>query len=240
MAKSKLTPEEKEQVKGHRLRMKQEFLAGGLTGWPEHHILELILFFSIPQGDVKPLARELIYRFGSFSRVLDAPFEALVAVPGVGENTATLLKLFPETGAAYAGNRARASLTITNAQEAFQVLAPYFFGVKHEQVYILCLDGKKQLLGARLVSEGSILATNINLRRIVEEAMTLRAISLYLAHNHVASDLDPSPEDWEVTQVVINSLFNIGLYLEDHLVIANDRMLSLRALEGGQRKRLNW
>ena len=56
---------------GHRERMKAEFLARGLEGWPDHRVLELLLFYTIPQGDVNDLAHELVERFGSLAGVLD-------------------------------------------------------------------------------------------------------------------------------------------------------------------------
>ena len=80
---------------GHRQRMKAEFLARGIEGWPDHRVLELLLFYSIPQGDVNGLAHDLIEQFGSLSGVLDASVEELRKVKGVGEHTAVLLRMLP-------------------------------------------------------------------------------------------------------------------------------------------------
>ena len=80
---------------GHRGRVKEEFLARGIEGWPDHRVLELMLFFALPQGDTNPLAHELIDRFGSLDRVLDALPEELMKTPGLGTHAATFLKLFP-------------------------------------------------------------------------------------------------------------------------------------------------
>ena len=78
---------------GHRQRVKTEFLARGVEGWSDHRILELLLFYAIPQGDVNELAHRLVDHFGSLAGVLDASAEELKKVPGVGEHTAVLLKL---------------------------------------------------------------------------------------------------------------------------------------------------
>ena len=86
---------------GHRSRVKTEFLARGLEGWPDHRVLELLLFYAIPQGDVNALAHELIDRFGSLAGVLDASADELQKVPGVGEHTAVLLRLIPALGGRY-------------------------------------------------------------------------------------------------------------------------------------------
>ena len=91
---------------GHRQRVKDEFSARGLAGWPDHRVLELLLYYAIPQGDVNGLAHELVERFGSLAGVLDAAEEELCRVPGVGQHTAVLLKLIPAAGARYLQSRA--------------------------------------------------------------------------------------------------------------------------------------
>ena len=81
---------------GHRERVKRKALEGGIEHWPYHEVLELLLMYSVPQKDVNPLAHTLIERFGSFGAVLDAGFEQLKEVNGVGESTALFLSLLPD------------------------------------------------------------------------------------------------------------------------------------------------
>lgn len=159
---------------GHRQRMKAEFLARGIEGWPDHRVLELLLFYSIPQGDVNGLAHDLIEQFGSLSGVLDASVEELRKVKGVGEHTAVLLRMLPALLGRYQASRTRLSDIINSADDAYPWLEPYFFGARNEMVYVLCLDGKRQVLGVRKVAEGSIEMAEMNARRIAEEAMGLR------------------------------------------------------------------
>ena len=171
---------------GHRQRMKAEFLARGMEGWPDHRVLELLLFYSIPQGDVNGLAHELIERFGSLSGVLDASVDELYKVKGVGEHTAVLLRMLPALLGRYQASRTRLNDIVNRAEDAYPWLEPYFFGARNEMVYVLCLDGKRQVLGVRKVAEGSIQMAEMNARRIAEEAMGLRAARIYVAHNHVS------------------------------------------------------
>lgn len=97
---------------GHRQRLKAEFLARGLEGWPDHKVLELLLCYAIPQGDVNGLAHELVERFGSLAGALDASVEELKKVPGVGEHTAVLLRMLPALLGRYQGSRARLAAVI--------------------------------------------------------------------------------------------------------------------------------
>ena len=126
---------------GHRERMKAEFLARGLEGWPDHRVLELLLFYTIPQGDVNDLAHELVERlverFGSLAGVLDASVEELKKVKGVGDHTAVFLRMLPAVLGRYQGARTRLSAIINSPEEAYAWLEPYFFGARNEMVYVL-------------------------------------------------------------------------------------------------------
>ena len=216
---------------GHRERMKAEFLARGLEGWPDHRVLELLLFYTIPQGDVNDLAHELVERFGSLAGVLDASVEELKKVKGVGDHTAGFLRMLPAVLGRYQGARTRLSAIINSPEEAYAWLEPYFFGARNEMVYVLCLDGKRQVLGVRKVAEGSIELAEVNTRRIAEEAIGLRAAQIYVAHNHVSNLAIPSQADWLTTDTLRGALRPIGIELIDHLVFVDGDMVSLKDSE---------
>ena len=216
---------------GHRQRMKAEFLARGIEGWPDHRVLELLLFYSIPQGDVNGLAHELIERFGSLAGVLDASVDELYKVKGVGEHTAVLLRMLPALLGRYQASRTRLNDIVNSADDAYPWLEPYFFGARNEMVYVLCLDGKRQVLGVRKVAEGSIQMAEMNARRIAEEAMGLRAARIYVAHNHVSNLAIPSQADWLTTDTLRGALRPIGIELIDHLVFVDGDMVSLKDSE---------
>lgn len=213
---------------GHRERMKAEFLARGLEGWPDHRVLELLLFYTIPQGDVNDLAHELVERFGSLAGVLDASVEELKKVKGVGDHTAVFLRMLPAVLGRYQGARTRLSAIINSPEEAYAWLEPYFFGARNEMVYVLCMDGKRQVLGVRKVAEGSIELAEVNTRRIAEEAIGLRAAQIYVAHNHVSNLAIPSQADWLTTDTLRGALRPIGIELIDHLVFVDGDMVSMK------------
>ena len=220
---------------GHRGRVKEEFLTRGIEGWPDHRVLELILFYAIPQGDVNPLAHELIDRFGSLSGALDALPEELMKVKGMGEHSAAMLKLFPAVLGRYLEGRTGPGRLIHTAAKAGHVLAPYLYGARNEMVYILCLDAKEKLLGVRKLSEGTIGSSDVTIRRAAEECLALRATFCYPAHNHVSGVALPSPEDLNTTQVIRAALEPLGVRLVDHLVFVDGDLVSIRESEAGGR-----
>ena len=221
---------------GHRQRVKTEFLSRGLEGWPDHRVLELLLFYAIPQGDVNSLAHALVEHFGSLAGVLDASVDELRKVPGVGEHTAALLKLVPALGGRYLEGRSSPGEIVNTPEHAARLLEPYFYGARNEMVYILCLDSKRKALGVRKVSEGSIYASDISIRRIVEEAVGLRASGFYLAHNHVSNLAFPSQADWQTTDTIRQELSPMGLELIDHLVFVDGDAISMEQTQRDGRR----
>ncbi len=213
---------------GHRGRVKEEFLTRGVEGWPDHRIVELLLFYAIPQGDVNPLAHELVDRFGSLEGVLDALPEELMKVKGMGEHSVTLLKLIPAVTGRYLEGRTGPGTIIHTAAEAGHVLAPYFYGVRNEMVYILCLDAKEKLLGVKKISEGNNTNSDVTIRRVAEECLALRASFCYLAHNHVSDIALPSPADMNTTSVIRAALEPLGVHLVDHLVFSDGDLVSIQ------------
>ena len=211
---------------GHRERVREEFLARGVEGWPDHRVLELLLFYALPRGDVNPLAHELIDRFGSLDRVLDALPEELMKVKGLGEHAAVLLKLVPAVTGRYLEGRTGPGTIIHTAEEAGHALAPWFYGARSEMVYVLCLDAKEKLIGVRKISEGNNSNSDVTIRRVAEECMALQASACYLAHNHVSGIALPSPEDMNATAVVREALRPLGVEVLDHLVFVDGDFVS--------------
>ena len=155
----------------------------------------------------------------------------LKKVKGVGDHTAVFLRMLPAVLGRYQGARTRLSAIINSPEEAYAWLEPYFFGARNEMVYVLCLDGKRQVLGVRKVAEGSIEMAEVNTRRIAEEAIGLRAAQIYVAHNHVSNLAIPSQADWLTTDTLRGALRPIGIELIDHLVFVDGDMVSLKDSE---------
>lgn len=213
---------------GHRDRMKQEFLQGGLTHFSEPRALELLLFFSRFQGDVNPLAHQLLSTFGSLSGVLDAAPEDLAKVPGVGENTVVLLKLIPAIAARYLASRSSGEVIASDSASLHELFLPCFFGARNELSFLACFDNKLKLLGLKKISEGSPSANEISVRKISTEALALNATVVVLAHNHPNGLATPSDEDIFTTRYIQDALRPLGIILYDHVILADDDMVSLK------------
>lgn len=213
---------------GHRERVKREFLSGGLAHFSEHRALELLLFFSRFQGDVNPLAHRLLETFGSLSGVMDAHPRDLAKVAGVGENTVVLLKLIPAMSSRYLASRAAAPVILEDSASLRELFVPYFFGARTEMAYLASFDAKGKLLGVNKLSEGSPTGSEISLRAVTAAALSLEASLLVLAHNHPSGIAAPSDADLFTTRHIAQVVAPLGLTLYDHVILADDDMVSLR------------
>lgn len=213
---------------GHRKRAKTEFLARGLEGMPDHKVLELLLFYAIPQGDVNPLAHELLEHFGSLSGVFNATQEQLMTVKGVGENTATLIRLVTAVGGRYLQDRVDLKETYTESWQFQELLAPCFFGARNEMAYLVCLDAKRKLIACKKISEGDALSTDVSARSIVSTALTCNAVYVVLAHNHVSGLALPSAQDRVTTKHLHKLLLEVGVRLIDHYIVVDGDMVSMQ------------
>ncbi len=211
----------------HRQRLKERFLQEGLEGFNEINALELLLFYCIPRIDTNPLAHRLINRFGSISRVLDASPAELMEVEGVGQNTATYLRLVAHTSRYYYVNSAERSKILHTLDQCGEYLIPYFIGKQVETVYLLCLDAKCKVLCCRQVSQGSTTTAAITTRRVVELALEAKASSVVLAHNHPCGIAMPSQADIQLTKGLMKTLRAVDVILLDHMIVAENDYVSM-------------
>lgn len=214
---------------GHRQRLKDRFLKEGLDNFDELYVLELLLFYSIARKDTNPIAHALLERFGSLTNVLDATVEELQKVPGVTQNTATLLSLIPQISRYYQIKRTDMGDILHTTKECGEYLLPYFYGRDNETVFLLCLDAKCKVLGCKLVGEGSVNSASVPIRRVVEIALNTNATTVILAHNHPSGLAIPSVDDIETTLRVAKAMDAVEITLADHIVVADNDFVSIVA-----------
>ena len=212
---------------GHRQRLKERFRQEGLDSFDELHVLELLLFYAIPQGDTNPLAHELLNRFGSLTGVLEAKREELEQVKGLGAHSVTLLRLVTELGRYYAVQRMSMERVLPTLEKCGEYLVPFFIGQREETVYLLCLDGKCKVLACRKLGQGGVNSVGVPIRRVVETALNTNASSVILAHNHPSGLALPTTEDVQVTKKVATALDLVGVRLADHVIVADQDFVSL-------------
>ena len=213
--------------KGHRQRVRERVMEQGMRALPDHEILEILLFYTIPRGDTNPIAHALLDRFGSLKGVLDADPNDLITVKGIGPESAVLIKLLPEYLRRYLSDNPERLFRYDTFTKIGEYLYRKFIGIRHEQLYMMMFNNRLNLLDCILVSEGTVNCSEILLRRMSEAIIHKKATVIALAHNHPDGLAHASSSDLENTETVRMHLENMGVQLLDHLVFADQRYVSI-------------
>src|SRR5215471_8013592 len=169
---------------GHRERLRTRFREAGSDGPCDYELLELVLFRALPRRDVKPLAKSLIARFGSFGEVIAAPWPRLAEVDGLGDAAITELKVVE----AAARRLARGEVKRRHVLSSWTVVLDYCRSAmafaEREQFRILFLDKRNQLIADEVQQVGTVDHTPVYPREVVKRALELSATAVILVHNH--------------------------------------------------------
>ncbi len=224
------TPGEKPHYLGHRQRLRDRFLSGGPAALADYELLELLLYQAQPRGDVKPLAKTLIKRFGSFGGVLAAAPGELREVKGVKDASVVALKAVE----AAALLMARQELIDRPVIGSWKKLLDYCHAAmahqKVEQFRLLFLDGKNALIADEVQQRGTVNHTPVYPREVVKRALELGASAIIMCHNHPSGDPTPSEEDIAMTREIAEAAERLGITLHDHVVVGRKGHRSFRSM----------
>ncbi len=214
---------------GHRERLRIRFEKNGFAGFHDYEVLEYLLTFIFRQGDVKPVAKELIKTFGSFSRVLDAPAEKIEQVNGMGKISALNLVALRQAMAYYFKDHLTTdTIQITKLSALVEMLRASIGNRPNEVLFAIFLNAKNEVLATNELGEGTVSQSSAFPRRIVEEALKYKATSVILAHNHPGGVAEPSDQDISITNEIKKALGLIDISLQDHIIINEEEYYSFK------------
>lgn len=215
---------------GHRQRMWETLQESGLQQGFVHPYqkLELLLTFAIPRVDTKPIAKELLARFGSLSGVLFAPLESLLQTPGVGPKTAHFLRMMGQFHVSLNEEACHQQDLLDRPDLVKAFLKRELAWEEAEFFSVLFLNGKNRLIRHKRMFRGTFNQSPVFPREIVKEALAHNAVGIIVAHNHPSQDPTPSSVDRQCTQELIRALKPVAIRLHDHFVIAARGSISIR------------
>jgi DNA repair protein RadC len=194
-------------------------------------MLELVLFRAIPQRDVKPLAKDLIAKFGSFAEVLAAPPQRLAEIKGLGEAAITELKIVQAAAGRMARGRAHKRSVLSSWSSVLDYCRTVMAFADKEQFRILFLDKRNQLIADEVQQVGTVDHTPVYPREVVKRALELSATALILVHNHPSGDPTPSHADIVMTQAIVDVAKPLGIAVHDHIIVGKDGHASFKGLK---------
>ncbi|MGI9401927.1 MAG: RadC family protein [Rhizobiaceae bacterium] len=228
---SKPSSQSQPHYSGHRDRLRAKFRENGAKALADYELLELVLFRSIPRRDVKPLAKNLIEKFGSFSEVINAPVSELGRMKGMGESVVTDLKIVQAAALASVAVKTGDKTVLSSWKQVLEYCRVAMAYEEREQFRILFLDKKNRLIRDEVQQVGTVDHTPVYPREVVKQALELSATAVILVHNHPSGDPYPSIADIEMTKTIIDISAPLGIAVHDHIIIAREGHASLKGMQ---------
>ncbi len=216
---------------GHRQRIRDKFLNNGGAALADYELLEAYLTIAIPRRDVKPLAKQLIAKFGSFAEVINAKNEDLLAVSGVGENTVFALKIVSEAARRMSWEMLKdKDLPVIADMDALIDYCRMSMAYQDvEEFRLIYLNAKNRVIAEVTQQKGTINHVAIHPREVVKSALDNHASAVIMAHNHPTGDTTPSRADIDMTKKVNEALAAVNIQLHDHVIVSKYGCYSFRS-----------
>jgi DNA repair protein RadC len=216
---------------GHRDRLRARFREAGSDALSDYEMLELVLFRALPRRDVKPLAKALIARFGSFAETISAPQARLLEVKGLGEAAAVELKVVQAAASRLARGQVKRKPVLSSWSAVLDYCRTAMAFEDKEQFRILFLDKRNQLIADEVQQTGTVDHTPVYPREVVKRALELSATAIILVHNHPSGDPTPSRADIQMTHSIVETAKPLGISVHDHIIVGKDGHASLKGLK---------
>jgi DNA repair protein RadC len=215
---------------GHRDRLRARFSDVGGDGLPDYELLELVLFRSIPRRDVKPIAKEILKRFGTFAEALAAAPQRLMEIDGVGESVVTDLKIVEAAARRMAKGAVAKRPVLSSWSAVLDYCRTAMAFAEKEQFRLLFLDKRNALIADEVQQSGTVDHTPVYPREVVKRALELSASAVILVHNHPSGDPTPSSTDIKMTRDIIEVAKPLGITVHDHTIVGREGHASLKGL----------
>lgn len=206
---------------GHRQRMRNLYLAGGMENAPDHNLLELFLSLVIPQKDVKPLAYELINTFGSLENVINADPQDLMAVNGIGESTAVAISLIRDINKRVAQNRNGKFTKLNSTESAIEYCRNILSQEKKEKFLLITLNNEGYVIRYHIFDSGNVNTVSVDVRSTVKYIINDNAAGVIISHNHPGGKSQPSAADINFTIQFRSLVRKINVNFIDHIVVGS-------------------
>ena len=213
---------------GHRHRVRERFLRGGGRDMADYELLEAYLMIAIPRRDVKPIAKALIAKFGSFADVINAPQSELLEVDGIGENSVFALKMVSAAAVRMSWEQLKGAdlPVIGNMDMLVDYCRMSMCYQDVEEFRIIYLNSKNQVVDQEIQQKGTINHVSIHPREVVRAALDKKACAVIMVHNHPSGNVQPSKADVAMTERISEACESIGIHLLDHLILSRSESYS--------------
>ena len=223
---SKASKKQEHKSAGHRQRLRARFLNNGLEGFHDYEVIELLLTLATPRKDCKDTAKAVLKRFKTLQRSLEASPRELCKIAGIGPKNLLGIKLIKAVADRYLEKKLIHKDAINDSKALFDYLYHQIGDKRREYFKVIFLNSKNQVISAETISEGTLTASSVYPREVIQAALSHDAAALIFAHNHPSGDPQPSKEDVAVTRQLVFAGKIMGMVVHEHIIIGDDHYFS--------------
>jgi DNA repair protein RadC len=211
---------------GHRKRLRERFGQSGLSAFLDYEIVELMLTLGTPRKDCKPQAKEAIKKFKTLRGVLEAPPDELQEIKGIGPTHIFVIKFMQEISREFLKEQVLDRSYCRSSREVFDYLYHSMRDLKKEVFKVMYLDSQNRFVGIEDLFKGTLNASAIYPREIIQGAVKHNAAAVIFVHNHPAGNPQPSDNDKQITQDLVFAGSIMQINVLDHIIIGENRYFS--------------
>ena len=214
------------------LRPYERCIRLGASSLTDIELLAVLLRTGTREQNVLALAAHLLYEVGGgggLSGLLGQTYESLLTVKGIGKVKAVQIVCLAElANRLWRSKNQTVSVAFLNPEIAASYYMQEMRRLNREELRLAFLDTRQCLIKDMTVSIGTVNASLVSVREILIEALRHKAVNLLMLHNHPSGNPSPSPEDRLVTRTVKSGCECVGIRLNDHIIIGDNRYYSFK------------
>lgn len=208
-------------------RPRERLLSQGAQSLSDAELLAIFLRSGSRQHSAVELGRLLIRHFGSLNPILDAQLEDLSQFHGIGASKYAQLMAVKELGRRYVTQQLKqTALPLGTSRQLLEFLRFEFLGEAQEVFGVLCLDAHLRKISFKKLFFGSLNACEISMNQLLRHAISQRATSIVIAHNHPFGKPEPSPADLQLTPQIQQACSLLEIRLIDHCIVSAEGCFS--------------
>lgn len=212
---------------GHRKRLRERYVKNGYEALQDYEIIELLLTFVKQRVDTKPLAKQLIKKYGTIEEILKADIKDLKEIEGVGDITAVFLNFIGDIAACSFKDKAeKEKISFRNKNQLISYLRNDIGFSKNEEFKVLFLNSVNEIIETEILFTGTIDKSAVYPRKILERALYHNARSIVFVHNHPSGNVSPSEKDIELTEEMKKFFKIVDINVLDHIIITKNSHFS--------------
>ncbi len=212
---------------GHYARLRQRFLLGGIDGFLDYEVVELLLKLADNRRDQKITAKLLLNTFKSLRGVLEASPEHLKKIKGIGDSNIFGLKLVQSVARRYLKEQIIGEDFIQSSENVLDYLRHNLRDRGREVFLVVLLNGRNQVLDIVELFEGTLTTSAVYPREVIKLILEKDAAAVIFVHNHPSGNPNPSKDDQTLTRKLKAACATIDVQLHDHLIIAGNDFTSM-------------